>query len=443
MSAFLLHGGTIVTMNPARQVIEGDLLVRDGRIAALGQVSPAEAAGATRIDARGMALLPGLVQTHIHLCQTLLRNGADDLRLLDWLRCRVWPMEAAHDRASLATSCDVGIAELLLGGTTTILDMGTVHHQDVVFERLAEWGLRAFAGKAMMDTGEAVPAGLLETTRASLDESRALIRRWDGAEGGRLRYAYAPRFALSCTDELLRAVGREAEELGVLIHTHASEQQDECQIVESLRGDSNIAYLRQTGIAGPRAVLAHCVWATERELTMMAEDQTRVAHCPSSNLKLGSGIAPVVEMLERRIPVSLGADGAPCNNRLDGFEELRLAALLQKPRRGPASLPAAEALALATIEGARALGIADQVGSLERGKRADIVALDLRGVHHLPGGEVHAALVYCARASDVRHVFVDGRLLVENAQLVGRDVDELRHRARVQADVLQQRAGLR
>ncbi len=165
-------------------------------------------------------------------------------------------MEAAHDAASLAASCDVSLAELIAGGTTTILDMGTVAHEDVVFERLAAWGMRAFAGKTMMDTGADVPAGLRETTQGSLGESDALFDRWDGAEHGRLHYAYAPRFALSCTDELLRAVARTAKNRGAIVHTHASEQQDECRLVEAARGQSNIAYLRATGIHGARTVLA-------------------------------------------------------------------------------------------------------------------------------------------------------------------------------------------
>lgn len=442
MSDFVLRGATLVTMDEERRVLSGDLLVRKGRIAQLGEVSAQEAEGAREIDVSGMVVIPGLVQTHIHLCQTLFRNYADDLRLLDWLRCRIWPMEAAHDEESMRASCDIGIAELLRGGTTTILDMGTVSHQDVVFERLAAWGLRAFAGKAMMDTGDGVPDGLREETRASLEESNALFARWHGAEGGRLKYAFAPRFALSCSDELLRAVARAAEERGALVHTHASEQKEECHLVEKLRGDTNIAYLQKTGIYGPRAVLAHCVWATPEEQRLMAQEQTRVAHCPSSNLKLGSGIAPVAEFLAQGIPVSLGADGAPCNNRLDGFEEMRLSALLQKPLAGPQALPAPQALALATIEGARALGIADEVGSLSVGKRADLVVVDLSGAHHLPGGNPYSNLVYCARATDVRLVAVDGNIRVEGGSLVGVDEEELRVRAQTQAARLLQRAGL-
>lgn len=442
MAGFVLRGGLLVTMDASRRVFFGDVLVRGQRIVKLGEVSPEEAQGCQEINARGCVIIPGLIQTHIHLCQTLLRNGADDLRLLEWLRCRVWPMEAAHDKESLAASCDLGISELLLGGTTTILDMGTVSHQDVVFERLAAWGLRAFSGKAMMDTGDGIPEAMRESTEGSLAESDALLARWDGAEGGRLRYAYAPRFALSCTHSLLEAVGQRAQEKGAFIHTHASEQREECALVEAERGDSNIAYLRKTQIYGARTVLAHCVWATEREQEMMAQDQTRVAHCPSSNLKLGSGVAPISRFLEQKIPVSLGADGAPCNNRLDAFEELRLAALLQKPLAGPKALSAKEAFALATIEGARALGIDAEVGSLEEGKRADLVMVSLSSPHLLPLDSPYSQLVYCATASDVRLVCIDGRILVRDRALLGVDTDELYHRARTEAQKLLARAKL-
>jgi 5-methylthioadenosine/S-adenosylhomocysteine deaminase len=442
MTSFVLRGGRVVTMNARREIITGDVLVRDSRIVAVGQVSDSEAEGARVIDARNSLIIPGLIQTHIHLCQTLLRNGADDLRLLDWLRCRVWPMEAAHSKDSLRASCDVGIAELIRGGTTTILDMGTVPHQDVVFEQLSHWGLRAFAGKAMMDTGEGVPDGLREDTGASLRESDALCQRWHGAEHGRIHYAYAPRFALSCSHDLLLEVGRRAQEQGAYVHTHASEQQEECALVEQTRGDSNIAYLRKTNIYGPRTVLAHCVWATEREQQLMSSDKTRVSHCPSSNLKLGSGVAPISKYLQQNISVSLGADGAPCNNRLDAFEELRLAALLQKPLAGTQAMPANVAFELATLGGAKALGIDGDVGSIEVGKKADIVAVSLRSPHFWPLDEPYSQLVYCAQSSDVSFVSIDGEIKIDGKTLVGVDLDELQMRAKREATQLLSRAKL-
>ena len=442
MASFVLRGALILTMNPQKQVLRGDVLVREQRIVQIGEVSEQDAEGARVIDLKGCVLLPGLIQTHIHLCQTLLRNGADDLRLLDWLRCRVWPMEAAHTQESMKASADLGIAELLRGGTTTILDMGTVSHQDIVFEQLAAWGMRAFSGKAMMDTGEGVPDGLREETKKSLAESDALYKRWHGAEHGRLHYAYAPRFALSCTHELLSEVGRRAQDHGVHVHTHASEQQDECAIVEATRGDSNIAYLRKTNIYGPRTVLAHCVWATEAEQQAMSVDQTRVSHCPSSNLKLGSGTAPITRFLAQNISVSFGADGAPCNNRLDGFKELQLAALLQKPLAGTQALPAAKVLELATIGGAKALGIDERVGSIEVGKQADLIAVSLQAPHFWPLDEPYSQLVYCAQSSDVSFVCVDGEIKVEGKILTKVDLDALQHRVTQEAKKLLSRAGL-
>jgi 5-methylthioadenosine/S-adenosylhomocysteine deaminase len=442
MASFVLRGGLILTMNPQRQVLLGDILVRDQRIVQVGLVSEEDAQGARVINLKGCAVIPGFIQTHIHLCQTLLRNGADDLRLLDWLRCRVWPMEAAHTKDSMKASCDLGISELLRGGTTTILDMGTVSHQDIVFEQLAAWGMRAFSGKAMMDTGEGVPDGLREDTKKSLQESDALYKRWHNTENSRLHYAYAPRFALSCSHELLEEVGRRGQEQGAFIHTHASEQQEECAIVESTRGDTNIAYLRKTNIYGPRTVLAHCVWATEAEQRLMSSDETRVSHCPSSNLKLGSGIAPISRYLAQNISVSFGADGAPCNNRLDALKELQLAALLQKPLAGTQSLPAAKVLELATLGGARALGIDKEVGSIEVGKRADIVAVSLQAPHLWPLDEPYSQLVYCAQSSDVSFVCVDGEIKVEDKMLTKVDLEALQDRVTKEARKLLSRAGL-
>ena len=384
---YLLRGGVLLTQDPAQPVLEGDLLVQHGRIQALGAV-PAEAvpAGVRVLAIPGCAVLPGLVQAHVHLCQTLCRGQADDLPLLAWLQQRLFPYEAALDEDDLMLAAQIGCAELLLSGTTAILDMGTVRHQDALCAAVAQTGLRATLGKAMMDHPD-VPDGLRETTAASLAESDAVCGRWHGHNEGRLRYAYAPRFVLSCTDALLRGVAervRDAPPHGPRIHTHAAEQLEEIALVRARYDLDNIAALKALGVAGPQAVLAHCVHVDGAELGVLAASGAHVAHCPSSNLKLGSGLAPVVELLAAGVNVALGADGAPCNNRLDGFTELRLAALLQKARRGPAALPAKEALRLATLGGARALGLDAEIGSLAVGKRADLIVVDRSRPHHLP-----------------------------------------------------------
>src|ERR1041385_7862696 len=327
-SSTLIRGATILTMNDAFDIVEGCVSVRDARIASVG-TEPSERHDRV-IEARGAYLLPGFIQTHVHLCQTLFRGYADDMPLLEWLRRRVWPMEAAHTPETLRASTRLAAAELLLSGTTTALTMETVHDTDVVFETLDEIGMRAVVGKCMMDSDRQVPKRLQEQTQASIDESVALRKRWDGRANGRLRAAFAPRFAVSCSRELLEAVADLSSRDRVLVHTHASENRDEIEVVRRLSGGmSNLEYLADTGLATPHLCAAHCVWVSDAEQALLAERDVKVMHCPSSNLKLGSGIAPVAEMRARGISVSLGTDGAAGNHRLDMFEEMRLAGILQ------------------------------------------------------------------------------------------------------------------
>jgi cytosine/adenosine deaminase-related metal-dependent hydrolase len=293
----------------------------------------------------------------------------------------------------------------------------------------------------MMDVGDGVPARLREDTRASLAESDALAARWHGHADGRLRWAYAPRFVLSCTEALLSEVGARVQ-AGARLHTHASEQEAEIALVRRERGADNIVYLESLGLAGPRAALAHCVHATGAERARLAATGTHVVHCPSSNLKLASGIAPIPEMLAEGIHVALGADGAPCNNNLDGFVELRLAALLHKPRAGATAMPAMTALALATRGGAEAIGLGDELGALAPGRRGDVVVVDARKVHATPSFDPVSTLVYAAQSRDVRDVLVDGRVLVRDGKLTaatGLDYDEVVATAAAEATRVQGR----
>jgi 5-methylthioadenosine/S-adenosylhomocysteine deaminase len=318
-----------------------------------------------------------------------------------------------------------------------------VHDTDVVFETLEAVGLRGIVGKCMMDADREVSARLLERTSESIDESLALRRRWDGAAGGRLHAAFAPRFAVSCSRELLEAVAALSAREHAIVHTHASESRAEVDLVRALSGGhSNFEYLAQTGLATPLLCTAHCIWVTEREQQLLAERDVKVLHCPGSNLKLGSGLAPVVEMRARGISVSLGADGAACNNRLDMFDEMRLAATLQAARRVPGELTARDVLWMATREGARALGLDDEVGSIEPGKRADLILVDRDRPHLAPDADPWSTLVYAARGSDVRLTMVDGQVLVRDFALTQLDSDEVAVTAREAARGLMSRAGL-
>ena len=437
----LIKGGTIITVDADDAIITGDLLVRDGRIAAIGEIN--ERADET-IDARGCAVLPGFVQTHVHLCQTLFRGAADDLTLIDWLKKRVWPMEAAHTAASARASARLAIAEMMKGGTTCALTMETVNHTSEAFRAVEETGWRATVGKCMMDKGDDVPAALHEETASSIHESLALLEDWHNRADGRIRYCFAPRFAVSCTRELLTEVARLARERGVMVHTHASENRTEIEMVERETGQRNVAYLDSLGLTGAHVALAHCVHLDDAELKILAETGTHVAHCPSSNLKLGSGVAPVKEMLERSVSVSLGADGAPCNNRLDMFTEMRTAALLQKVAHGADTLPAWRALRLATIDGARALGLDQEIGSLEVGKRADVIVVKLDQLHATPRpADLTSAVVYSAQAGDVQTVIIDGRLVMRERELLTMNEREVIEEANREAGLLQERAGVK
>jgi cytosine/adenosine deaminase-related metal-dependent hydrolase len=341
----------------------------------------------------------------------------------------------------MRTSADLTFAELIRSGATAALDMGTVRHTEIVFEAARDAGFRLTGGKSMMDAGQAVPAHLRETTSESLAQSLRLFRTWHGAADGRLRYAFAPRFALSCTEELLHEVASLARELGARVHTHASENQTECDLVRRRTGMDNVEYLHSAGIGGPHVTLAHCVWLTSREHRLLAETGTVVCHCPSSNLKLGSGVAKIPELLAEGVTVCLGADGAACNNNLDMFVEMRLAALIHKPRLGPLTMPAEQVLELATLGGARGLGLEAEIGSLEPGKRADLAVLDLTGAHATPEGDgVCGQIVYSGRAQDVRDVVIDGRLVLRNRQLLTLDEAAVSARARTHAARVADRA---
>ena len=436
--AIVLRGGTLLPMADGARPVRGDVLVSGARIAQIGTDVQAPA-DAEVIDCSGCYLMPGLVQTHVHLVQTMFRGLAEDLGLLDWLRRFIWPLEAAHDEASVRACVRLGLGELITTGTTTNRDMGTTRWGDGVAEELVRSGIRARFGQAMMDTGDRVPADLVENTRASLDASADLLKRWNKAGAGRIGYAYAPRFALSCTRELLEAVAMLAKMSETLVHTHSNESVEERAAVQGVTGMSPIGYLAQVGIATPQTVIAHGVHIDDAELQTLRESGSAVTHCPSSNLKLGSGVADVVRLRQARVTVGIGADGAACNNELDGFAEVRLATLLARTLRGQGALTAADALVMATRDGAKAMHLEEEIGSLVVGRRADIVVIDgerLAG----PGGDPVARIVFGGGSRGVRDVLIDGTLIVRGGAPLLFDPAEVRAKAAEALPALLERA---
>ena len=418
----LIKNGLLVTVNDSSDVYSGDILVEDSIIADMG--TNLSHPDALEFDASDYFITPGFVQTHVHLCQTLFRNLADDLSLLDWLKKKIWPLEGQHTERSLRVSAQLGISELLLGGTTTIMDMGTVNHMHVVFEEIEKSGIRAYCGKTMMDWGD-LPESLSETTRESIDRSLALLETWHNKADGRIKYAFAPRFVLSCSPELLSETYRLSKQYGVPFHSHASENLNEAKTVEKTFGAKNIKVFENLGITGPEVFLAHCIWLDDDEKKILEQNNMKVLHCPSANLKLGSGIAPVPEYLDRGISVSLGADGAPCNNNLDIYSEMRLAALIQKPINGPTALSSETVFRMATIEGAKALGLQDQIGSIEIGKKADLVFCKINEVRSIPFENIYSKVVYSTNSSAVQYVMIDGKWILKNRELSAYDINEV------------------
>jgi 5-methylthioadenosine/S-adenosylhomocysteine deaminase len=428
-------GATLVTQDERRRVLHANLRIVDGRIAEITARTPSRTRSSKTkvLDWTGLTVLPGFVQAHTHLCQTLFRNQADDLELLDWLSKRIWVMEAAHTPATLATSAKMGIYELLSTGTTTILDMGTVRHTESILETAKKYGIRGSFGKCLMDHPRTTPVGLRESTHKALTEAENLYRKWNGEAGDRIRVSYAPRFVISCTETLLREVTAMAKTQKALIHTHASENLKEIQMVKDLVHCENIEYLDGLGMTGKNLVLAHCIWLKPNEKEILRRTGTHVVHCPSSNLKLASGFAHVPDLRRRGINVALGADGAPCNNNLNMFTEMRLAALMHKPAHGPKTLPAREVLDMATRDGAKALSWFDSIGSIEIGKKADLIGLDLnqpdnavpqlkktaRKGPNLDLEAIASSIVYSSSGHHVRHTMVDGNLLFTGGKVRG------------------------
>ena len=411
--------------------IEGDKIISVRRF----NDSEIESFGGEILKNENLTLIPGFIQTHIHLCQTLFRGLADELDLLDWLQKRIFLYENVLDENSLRISVKLGLNELMRGGTTTLLDMGTLRYQEIIFDELINSGIRTFAGKCLIDVND-----LYEPFSSSTDEeiktSRKLAEQFHNVEDGRIKYAFAPRFVLTCSEKLLKETREMMNDFpGSLFHSHASENERELAEVRKRYNKENIEYFHSINVIDDRSVLAHCIHVNENEINILKDKKVRVAHCPSSNLKLGSGIADIPKYMKKGISVSLGADGAPCNNSLSAFMEMRLAALIQKPIYGASVMDAETVFRLATIEGAKALHIDDETGSIEEGKKADLVLIDLDNPYKIYSGEeenVYSNIVYSSSKEDIIYVMVNGEWVVKDGVSAIYDEYEIFHQGKIE-----------
>lgn len=373
-----LSGGRL--LDPAaRELRAADLWIEGRRIVAESPRDrpPEWAAGSYQeIPLSGRWVLPGFVQAHIHLCQTLFRGWAEGRTLYRWLAEVIWPGEAAHDDETIEVAAELGIRQLLAGGTTAILDMGTTRHTGAIARVAARLGVRATLGPALMDRGPEAARDLLLSPTDSLAQFEGFAAAWDGHDEGRIRAALCPRFVPSVSEPLWRELTGRPDLARFPIHTHGAETEEEVTDVRRLTGKSPIGYLASLDGTAGRTCLAHAVWLDDDDRRALRRSGLAVCHCPSSNLKLGSGLADLRALREAGVTVGLGADGAPCNNRLDPWQEMRQAAFVATARRGPESVDPWEILSLATAGGAEAIGQGTEIGSLRPGYQADFCILD-------------------------------------------------------------------
>ncbi len=411
----LITDGTVVTMDATDTIIEdGAVAVADGRIVAVGTASElqAEYASARRVSAGGGIIMPGLINTHTHVPMVLFRGLADDLKLMDWLENHIFPAEAKHvDEEFVRWGTRLACLEMLRGGTTTFVDM--YFFEDAIAEEADRCGMRAVVGESLID----FPTPDHKTWDAAVAYTRNFVARWKGHP--RITPAVAPHAPYTVSADHLKEAHALAAELEVPLVIHLAEDRTAIERVTKATGFSPVNYLDSLGILDDRVLAAHMVWPSPEEIALLVERDVGVAHNPQSNMKISAGVAPVPAMLAAGVAVGLGTDGAASNNDLDMWEEIDTAAKLHKVTSADATVVSArEALRMATIDGARALDMEAEIGSLEVGKRADVILVGTDGFHQQPSYNAYSLLTYSTKSSDVETVIIEGRVVMEQGQVL-------------------------
>ena len=377
------------------------------------------------IDAEGKILLPGLINTHTHLSMTLFRGLADDLSLDSWLNDHIWPMEANLNGEYCYIGALLGAVELIKSGTTTFSDM--YFYMENVARAVDESGIRACLSYGMIDFGDE------DKREAELAKNMDLFKNCNNMADGRINVFLGPHSPYTASQELLMKTRQLADENDMKIHIHVSETEKEISDVLDEKGLRPFEYLNEIGFLGSDVIAAHCVWLNDSEIEIIKKHDVKVSHNPCSNMKLASGISPVSKLLENDICVSIGTDGASSNNNLDLIEELKTASLLQKVSTlDPKVLTSDEAIEMATINGARALGLEDEIGSIEVGKKADIILIDTNTANMTPqSSTLSSNIIYSANGSNVDTTICNGKILMENKKLIFLDEDEIIKKARI------------
>ncbi|HAP32606.1 MAG TPA: N-ethylammeline chlorohydrolase [Firmicutes bacterium] len=430
MPKILIRPGFILSGGDNWEVIrDNEILVEDGIIVYIGRRRDYVVGEIDRIiDGKNQLVMPGLINTHTHAAMALFRSFADDMPLMEWLEKKIWPAEERLKKEDIYWGTMLAISEMIRGGTTCFADM--YFHMDDVARACLESGIRASLAQGLIGIDS-------EKGTAGLKQSKSLISSWHRAGEGRLTIMLGPHAPYTCPPRYLQDVMSIAADLKVPLHIHLAETRDEVRECLEKWGKRPVELMDSIGLFAHRVLAAHCVHLSEREIKILAEKQVFIAHNPGSNLKLGSGIAPLMNLLAAGAHVSLGTDGAASNNNLDMLEELRLAALLAKGfHEDPTVIPARKALQLATTNGAQALFLEAGLGTLTEEAPADLIMLDLLKPHLNPHHDLCAHLVYAASAADVELVMVKGKLLMEKRELLTIDEEMVLYEANRRAERL-------
>jgi cytosine/adenosine deaminase-related metal-dependent hydrolase len=450
----LFTNATIITMNANRDIItDGAIAINGNRIVAVGKAKDllAQYAEDEVVDVHGKLIIPGLIDTHVHVAQALIRGCADDMALIQWLCERVWVLQGNFTEDDGYVSARLCIAEMLKSGTTTFLESMLAHRYGFngIARAVEESGIRACLAGIVMDIGtyatqdSSMHPGMIESREMSLLGVLDMHSKWEGAADDRIHVWFGPRTPGGVTSELYREMSTLAHERDMGITMHLAEVEADKIFLQEKYGLSPVYYAESVGLLGPKSVLVHMVWLTQQDIEKLGETGTSVSHNPSSNSKLASGVCKVPQMLASGVNVALGCDGGPSNNDYDMIREMKLAAIIHKAvTNDPLIVPAETVLEMATINGARALGLEQEIGSLEVGKKADMVVIDFNRLHTTPSFNHVSTLVYAATGGEVDMVVVDGHIVVEQGQLLTMDEDEVMEQANQHASALYKRAGI-
>lgn len=422
MSDLTLKGGTVVTIDQKRRIIkDGAIAISGNKIEFVGKKEEVEKKFKSDeiLDLKGKIIFPGLINAHDHMFQVMLRNLGVDVNLLEWLKTVIHPAISIlkDNKESIHAAALLACLENLKSGNTFVMDNHYGGNYDAVIEAMIKSGIRGCLARGIYEIN--VPEIIRESPKVAIPDCERLFRKWHGAEGGRIMVGIAPMHPCHVSKEMLLKAKEFSDKFNAPYHTHTGESKGDQDLNVKIHGKTDVELLKELGILGPRYMSVHSVWVSEADIKNMAKAGVHVVHNPVSNMYLGSGVAKIPEMRKAGINIALGSDGPASNNNQDVIQSMKFAACLHKVSKlDPAIIRAQDVLEMATINGAKALGLENEIGSLEAGKKADIIIVDMEKPHIAPVHDPVASLVYCANGSDVETVIIDGKIVMKNREVL-------------------------